>query len=1062
MSEFDPQQFFNELNAAQPAIDPMAQPQAEQAPMETEGFNPQDFLQELDQEHYGTTEQMVKTGLEGAARGLAGPLAPMAEKALGVDEEDIKARERVNPITHGIGEAVGLGAGLLTGTGEAGVMLKAGELATQAAGLAEAGSYAARVGSAIVRGAAETAIMQGADETSKMVLHDPESSAQSAIANIGLAGVLGGATGAFITGAVSPLWGATVGPHLENFLEGTSKYLNGESKAVLGKETADAVNVMNNVSEYKPVDAKSFADTIQSVVKNKDPMFKANITPYSAEEYGAFKTFLSPDGKSGYAIKPDGELISVFSTVKGRGESLVDDAVLNKGANKLDAFDINGKLPKLYGKYMDETQRLKFADEFAPTDWDYKSLGRPDVVMMGLNPEKVAANAAKAFDIPIELKAAMSGDPKLVQMFNELREAQHPSVMNSMARLESDVDGVVAKRLGINPEEVVNYSEASGGKHAMDSFVKEYKAKYQPIADEFDSLTEPFKNSLVIPRNISELSDKVVSLAQEKGYLGADIPQDKLVQSILQRLPGINTVQDLAKLNTIVDNIAGQDLVLRNAGRELKGLILNAQQDALGEAIQASGAVKNAPELFQRYVNARKSYAELSKVSQQVGDELGLGRFAGPKTLLTKLTEKRSPEQFLRRLSPKGNAEIINFLGTHFPETLNSIKDNELKQFLKPSVLRAKEGQTFSLKTLNKAIEQGLAGQPERLKLVLPDESIQVIQSAQKILDAIPRIKSSGTAGWQQQMMKFVPQSALGLTALLATHNPFMGVLGAVGGHVMKLTSRDAPDAIKMSMLKFLASDQPIKAGGFKAMVDYLSHVVKGEAMINKATTNILKSGGMVLASSQMPSQKDNDKLNKIVEKYQKEPMTLMKMTQGQTGHYMPDHQTAAVQTMTQSLEYLSKLKPQPFKPSPLDKEIKPTPAQEARYNSALTIANQPLSVLDKAKDGTINSNDMQDIKAMYPAFYSKLVTKVTDSIANSQANDEPIPYKTRMGLSTFLGQPLDTTMRATSIIAAQPKPSAQPQQQMSKPKRGTATLGKSNKQYMTNSQAAEADRTRK
>ncbi len=142
--------------------------------------------------------------------------------------------------------------------------------------------------------------------------------------------------------------------------------------------------------QHVEADPQAFFKAVEGVRASDNPMFRANITQYSPEDYTKFKTYLSPDGKSGYAIKPDGELISVFSTEKGRGELILDDAV-ERGAQKLDAFDINGKLPKLYSKYFDETERFKFDPKQAPADWDAAALGQPDVVMMKLNPEKVKA-----------------------------------------------------------------------------------------------------------------------------------------------------------------------------------------------------------------------------------------------------------------------------------------------------------------------------------------------------------------------------------------------------------------------------------------------------------------------------------------------------------------------------------------------------------------------------------------------------------------------------------------------------------------------------------------------
>lgn len=79
---------------------------------------------------------------------------------------------------------------------------------------------------------------------------------------------------------------------------------------------------------------------------------------------------LSLDGRSGYAVRYDGELIYVFSTVKGRGDALVADAVRVCRANRLDCFD--GYLPTLYGRHgFTETRR--------EPNW---TPGGPDVVYM--------------------------------------------------------------------------------------------------------------------------------------------------------------------------------------------------------------------------------------------------------------------------------------------------------------------------------------------------------------------------------------------------------------------------------------------------------------------------------------------------------------------------------------------------------------------------------------------------------------------------------------------------------------------------------------------------------
>jgi hypothetical protein len=200
VADFDPNSFLAQQGAATP-----------------EPFNPTDYLRtETLQERRGTPVEQAKAGLEGLAKGIAGPLAPLAEKALGVKSKAIREREEANPLTAKASELTGLVGGALTGTGEGALLTHIGE----------AVAPSARLGSAVLRGAVENALYQTGNETSKMILRDPSTSIGSAAANVGLASLLGGGVGG-LAGAVSPLWQATVGKRLESFLSGIREKAGG-------------------------------------------------------------------------------------------------------------------------------------------------------------------------------------------------------------------------------------------------------------------------------------------------------------------------------------------------------------------------------------------------------------------------------------------------------------------------------------------------------------------------------------------------------------------------------------------------------------------------------------------------------------------------------------------------------------------------------------------------------------------------------------------------------------------------------------------------------------------
>ena len=126
----------------------------------------------------------------------------------------------------------------------------------------------------------------------------------------------------------------------------------------------------------------------QFVVNNPKDFFdaakksrrKAMLTDYSPQEYKNMKTFLLKGYDIGYAIKNDGDIVSVFnnSSVRNIGKELVQSAIQN-GGTKLDHYD--GFLSTLYEPSgFKEYQRYKWDDQYAPANWDYEKFGRPDIV----------------------------------------------------------------------------------------------------------------------------------------------------------------------------------------------------------------------------------------------------------------------------------------------------------------------------------------------------------------------------------------------------------------------------------------------------------------------------------------------------------------------------------------------------------------------------------------------------------------------------------------------------------------------------------------------------------
>ncbi len=175
------------------------------------------------------------------------------------------------------------------------------------------------------------------------------------------------------------------------------------------------------LNEVSSSDAELFYNSLKKV-KELDKNRSAQVHLYSEEEYSKMRLFLSPENNYGFALKPDGDIVSVFvkpGLPSGTGHSLIV-AAMSVGGKKLDAFDTY-----LYGFYTKHGFRRighsKWNDDYMPEDWDKEyyyeyNNGEPDVVYMQQwnNPDELikssAVPAAMSIDENVEAPVETQDD----------------------------------------------------------------------------------------------------------------------------------------------------------------------------------------------------------------------------------------------------------------------------------------------------------------------------------------------------------------------------------------------------------------------------------------------------------------------------------------------------------------------------------------------------------------------------------------------------------------------------------------------------------------------------
>lgn len=321
-----------------------------------------------------------------------------------------------------------------------------------------------------------------------------------------------------------------------------------------------------------------------------------------------------------------------------------------------------------------------------------------------------------------------------------------------------------------------------------------------------------------------------------------------------------------------------------------------------------------------------------------------------------------------------------------------------------------------------------------------------------------------------------------------AYKNMGAGVAGAIGGHLKgrygflggaaiekyleKLlspyTSKISQKYIAPAILKAASSE---RVQGLTSIIDHASTCSKGFNKINRGVESLFESGGNK-ALEETASEKDREKLRKFIEDGGVDKQVTEENQQAQPQGFAgggqvkdspeaanhieqvyPEQNVLLSATKGRVSNYLNSVRPikDPNK-LPYDSEHK-TPQHEKDYNKVLDLANQPLSILNHVKKGSLLPEHMKHFTSMYPDLYSQLSQKMTERIAKGNLKeDKKPPYHIRQSMSLFLGSSLDSTTTPQAIQAAQQVFMAQKSQKQA----AMSALNKVGENSMTPEQSRE------
>ena len=685
---------------------------------------------------------------------------------------------------------------------------------------------------------------------------------------------------------------------------------------------------------------------------------------------------------------------------------------------------------------------------------------------------------AQGVKIPDEIKAGLSNNPTARNIFKTLRDAGGTSseaLIGAIEQTKQVAQDQIADVLGENGP-----SAFEAGESAKEALLSKAEELNNNVRSQYESVGDATAIEVPSGERI-KFHNQLVEDGKNFGANGS--PAQNLFKTYAERAIAQDTIGQLDKLNT---EIGSEASVAYRSGDFEKYKALSTIRDSIREfqdaQIGKSVSEKMIPDTFtaeheaaygseqkmleerkrltDEVVNARKDARKTySQFMDQLADMASMGKAGKVKSYgqFEEAIQNVPSAKLASRLFDKKNIEALRSLQKEYPDVFAKIVQQQKTDLLESA---SKQGVLNHNTVMNK-----INSLPKEVKdLMFTKEELSKIEGAHATIRQLnERFNPSGTAGALSKAFGQLLPAAGAAIGAIAGH----GVGGAIGGSLVgeltKLLGKNAPDAAKLALLKFVGSSNEISSPALKSAFDYIKLVSKGDAALNSSVKNFFKTGA-VLPNHFYPTKESREKLETALDAVNKDPQKMTTVA-GNLGHYMPDHASAAGTTAAIGQNYLNSLKPKQIVSSPLDATPPIDKAQQAKYDRALDLAQQPLLAIQHAKDGTLQGQDVTTLNTIYPGLHSKMVQGLTNELINAKTEGTQLSYKQRTGLSLLMGKPLDSTMTQGSMAAIINANAGQqaPQTQPRKTKNATGTalkqMNKVTDLYKTSLEARASDR---
>lgn len=709
--------------------------------------------------------------------------------------------------------------------------------------------------------------------------------------------------------------------------------------------------------------------------------------------------------------------------------------------------------------------------------------------------------------VPLTLTVHPTGAGKLIHMAEQIIEETPAAFGVSGARTPAENKGILFQSID---DKILQLLGEHGGKDPVSLGRAMLEAIQEPLAAKNAALRGPYMKYENALRNMPLLDSERAALKQifENKIKSLRPDQKNMIKPLQEGIEVVTstTVPTMGELRNSMKNFASQafeplERQIAQEGYWEAWKILKDFERSVGENLHLDFRLDEAlrAELLRDNTWEKKLLADKQWMAYLDDLRFLAQKLKVPKNQLTEVA------QILKGIKEKSVDEIFNQLSIQKLNynDLMRIADKEKGFPRLASIIRSAEKQKLLAKGQEKKSGGALSSFVADMKKMNKVQRAFTFENAsemQAVEDLLQVWRNFGEKNWSNTEIMGSVNRALTRAQQGAMIGGLPGAAAAVAGEFQKgtlaniflkqarktvrknprgrwalpaepgATTPPPKEPKKYAEGGMVTADEPMydRRNAFVQAVNQPPHIQEANRIVNaivksdKMITNSVKSIFDPKSAYKIapPNPKGVEKLKGYVDQIHNNPESLTTLG----SEIAPEFNSAVVRSASSAAQFIKSLEPRKPQTLPFDSGVKDPPSAHVDiYNHVLKVTEQPLYVLHKVKNGTVIPEEIQAVQTIYPDLYQRLQNQITEHLVDAKNNGATIPYKTKIGLSAFLGSPIDTTFTPESIQAAQPMQQNQPPQGAqtgAQPKRSTSALGKMATMAQTPGQARAAERS--